>query len=137
MHKTPNRDRLNPDTCRLLALVKKPGTVNRAYQSEPEVTRAQVHAAVDGMVRAAGVDLVSRNEMGWFEDDLARALVSGRGLALAFELNGLLLRWQSLGLEANTIQLITRIVLDQVAGISLEAEDGAAAAAAPESAPGV
>ena len=42
MSKVPHRARLSPDMRRVLALVQKPGTVNRAYQLQPEVVRTQV-----------------------------------------------------------------------------------------------
>jgi len=63
------------------------------------------------------------DELRWLVDDVARALCAGQGEELAFELDGVLGKWLGFELEPNTVQLLLRILLREVAGIEVPTPD--------------
>jgi hypothetical protein len=60
-------------------------------------------------------------ELRWMVEDVARALVAGQGDVLAFALDGVMAKWMRFDPEPNTVQLLLRIVLREVAGIAVPA----------------
>jgi len=70
-------------------------------------------------VQSSGLQHVIVDELRWLVDDVARAFVTGQGEVLAFELDGVLGKWLGFDLEPNTVQLLLRILLREVAGITI------------------
>jgi hypothetical protein len=113
---------LNRETRALLEYVRRVRPANRAYGLPAEVAKAQAHAVVDRIVQSSGLAHVIVDELRWMVDDVARALCSGQGEELAFELDGVLGKWLRFDLEPNTVQLLLRILLREVAGIQTDPE---------------
>lgn len=113
---------LNRETRALLEYVRRVRPVNRAYGLSAEVVKAQAHAAVDRIVQSSGLKHVIVDELRWFIEDVAQALCFGQGEELAFELDGVLGKWLGFDLEPNTVQLLLRILLREVAGIVVTEE---------------
>ncbi|GEM_PF-2101331 len=110
---------LNRETRALLEYVRRVRPANKAYGLPAEVVKAQAHAVVDRIVASSGLAHVIVDELRWMVDDVARALCSGQGEELAFELDGVLGKWLGFDLEPNTVQLLLRILMREVAGISV------------------
>jgi hypothetical protein len=110
---------LNRETRALLEHIRRVRPANRVYGLPVEVAKAQAHAVVDRIVKSSGLKHVMVDELRWFIEDVAKALCFGQGEELAFELDGVLGKWLGFDLEPNTVQLLLRILLREVAGISV------------------
>lgn len=119
------RKGLNRETRALLEYVRRVRPANRAYGLPAEVAVIQAHSTVDRIVASSGLQHVIVDELRWMVDDVARALVAGQGEVLAFELDGVLGKWLGFDLEPNTVQLLLRILLREVAGIEVPTPDNA------------
>ena len=116
------RKGLNRETRALLEYVRRVRPANRAYGLPAEVAISQAHKTVDRVVASSGLAHVIVDELRWMVDDVARALCCGQGEELAFELDGVLGKWLRFDLEPNTVQLLLRILLREVAGIEVPEE---------------
>jgi hypothetical protein len=75
--------------------------------------------AVDRIMEASGIEHSMVEELRWMVEDVARALVAGKDEVLAFALEGVMAKWMRFDPEPNTVQLLLRIVLREVAGIEV------------------
>ena len=108
---------LNRETRALLEYIQRERPANLAYGKPAQTVIAQAHATIDRVIASSGLAHLVVDELHWFMDDLARALVAGQGEELVFELEGLLGKWLAYDLEPNTVQLLLRILLRNLAGI--------------------
>jgi len=107
------------DTRALLEYIRRERPANLAYGEPAQTVIAQAHATIDRVIASSGLAHLVVDELHWFMDDVARALVAGQGEELVFELEGLLGKWLAYDLEPNTVQLLLRILLRNLAGIAL------------------
>jgi hypothetical protein len=114
---------LNRESRALLEYVRRVRPANRVYGVPEETVVNQAHATVDRIVQSSGLAHIVVDELRWFTSDVARALANGQGEELSFELEGLLGKWLRYDLEPNTVQLLLRILLRQVAGIEMPTEE--------------
>jgi hypothetical protein len=110
---------LNRETRALLEYIRRERSANLAYGKSAQTVIAQAHATIDRVIASSGLAHLVVDELHWFMDDVARALVAGQGEELVFELEGLLGKWLACDLEPNTVQLLLRILLRNLAGIAL------------------
>ena len=108
---------LNRETRVLLEYIGRARPANRAYGLPVEVAKAQAHAALDRVVNSCGLNHCTVNGLRWFIEDAAQALCFGQGDTLVLELEGILHKWIVFNLESNTLQLLMRILLREMAGI--------------------
>jgi hypothetical protein len=113
---------LNRETRALLEYIQRERPANLAYGKPAQTVIVQAHATIDRVIASSGLAHLVVDELHWFMDDVARALVAGQGEELVFELEGLLGKWLAYDLEPNTVQLLLRILLRQVAGIEVPNE---------------
>ena len=125
---TTNRTGLNQETRTLLEYIRKASPANRVCGSPVQVVKAQAHAVLDRVVNSCGLDHSVVDELRWFMEDVAQALCFGQGELLAFELDGVMHKWLSYSLEPNTVQLLLRVLLHELAGIVVPAEPAKAEA---------
>lgn len=118
-----HRTGLNRETRELLEYVRRASPVNKACGLPVEVAKAQAHAAVDRVVEACRLEHPVEMELRWFVEDVAKALCAGQGEALALELGFILGRWQAYNLEPNTVQLLMKMILQEVSGIAVPEKD--------------
>ena len=114
---------LSRETRRLLAELCRAGKENRVFGMDPALVKQQAHACIDHVLERAGVGRVLAGEFRWYVDDVAAALCTDQGEALRFELDGVLAKWLGLSLEPNTLQLVLRILVRELAGTEVEAEN--------------
>ncbi len=113
---------LNQETLALLGYIRRARPVNLAHGLSTQVAIAKAHMTVDRILKAAGIEHSVAEGLRWMVEDVARALCDGEGEVLAFELNGVLAKWLRYDLEPNSTQLLLRVVLKDVAGISVPEE---------------
>jgi len=113
---------LNRETRALLEHIRRERPVNLVYGMPAQTVIAQAHATIDRVIASSGLAHLVVDELHWFMDDVARALCAGRGEELVFELEGLLGKWLAYDLEPNTVQLLLRILLRNLAGIAVPSE---------------
>ena len=113
------RKGLNRETRALLEYIRRMEPVNTAYGLPAQVAISKAHMAVDRIINASGIEHSMVEELRWMVEDVARALVAGRGEVLAFALDGVMAKWMRFDPEPNTVQLLLRIVLREVAGIEV------------------
>ena len=111
------RKGLNRETRALLEYIRRMEPVNTAYGLPAQVAISKAHMAVDRIINASGIEHSMVEELRWMVEDVARALVAGQGEVLAFALDGVMAKWMRFDPEPNTVQLLLRIVLREVAGI--------------------
>ena len=117
-----HRTGLNRETRVLLEYIGRARPANRAYGLPVEVAKAQAHAALDRVVNSCGLNHCTVNGLRWFIEDAAQALCFGQGDTLVLELEGILHKWIVFNMESNTLQLLMRILLREMAGIVVPAE---------------
>ncbi len=113
------RKGLNRETRALLEYIRRMAPVNTACGLSEQVAINKAHMAVDRVITASGIDHSMVEELRWMVEDVARALTCGQDEVLAFALDGVLVKWLKFDLEPNTVQLLLRIVLREVAGIEV------------------
>jgi len=118
------RPRFEPgrETRRLVAWVERNCIQARVYGADPDAVALKAQRVVGKVLRGARLGRAMENELGWFAADIGRALCYARGAGLAFELRQLLSRWLRLGLERRTVELLLRMVLEEVGGLEIGPE---------------
>ena len=119
MSATTSRVSPKGDTRRLLYFLKRDRVKSRIYGMPAEMAKEEGHRALDRVLAAGGMPKSLSTELRWFVGDVAAALAAGQGESLAFDLEGILAKWEHLGLEPNTMHLLLRIVCQDVGGIEL------------------
>ena len=113
------RKGLNRETRVLPEYIRRMEPVNTAYGLPAQVAISKAHMAVDRIMEASGIEHSMVEELRWMVEDVARALVAGKDEVLAFALEGVMAKWMRFDPEPNTVQLLLRIVLREVAGIEV------------------
>lgn len=80
----------------------------------PETCDALVLATTDSLLTGAALPLVVLNAYRWFCRELGRLLRTKCGEVLALNLELLLRKWLTFGLEPNTLQLLVSVVYNKL-----------------------
>ncbi|MEO0080953.1 MAG: hypothetical protein ABIL25_01510 [candidate division WOR-3 bacterium] len=91
---------------------KKPLSVHGLSRLQSERALRDI---ADPLLEGAGLRPAILNEYRWFVQELARLFRSLEGNDLAFYVEACLRKWQSLGLETRTMQLLVTMLFERLA----------------------
>ena len=98
--------RMNPDMVKLLDKMRSDDQPYPVYQQPPEEADSRVCAVGQSLVTDANLAFANRNQYMWYVRELARLFRTRYGRDLAFHLELVMRKWQSLGLSPNIMQVI-------------------------------
>jgi len=98
--------RMNPEMTKLLDQMRASDQPYPVYHQPPETADEQVCAVGQSLVTDANLQFATRNQYMWYVRELARLLRTRYGRDLAFHLELVMRKWQTLGLSPNIMQII-------------------------------
>ena len=98
--------RMNPDMVKLLDKMRSDDQPYPVYQQPPEEADSRVCAVGQSLVTDANLAFANRNQYMWYVRELARLFRTRYGRDLAFHLELVMRKWQTLGLSPNIMQVI-------------------------------
>ena len=98
--------RMNPDMVKLLDKMRTDDQPYPVYQQPVETADEQVCAIGRSLVTDANLPFATRNQYLWYVRELARLFRTRYGRDLAFHMELVMRKWQTLGLSPNIMQII-------------------------------
>ena len=98
----------------VLAEMRSPKVTTSLLGLGVEEANAKIRDVVEPLLAGAALPMVVMNQYRWFLQEMARQLRTRSGGELAFHAELILRKWQTLGLEPNTMQLLLSEVWQRV-----------------------
>jgi hypothetical protein len=95
-----------PEMARVLARIRAADRPNPLYGRSPAESEACLKQITDSLITGTGLGLCIQNEYRWFIREMSRLVRKDPGPELAFHLELLLSKWQSMGLERYIMEIL-------------------------------
>jgi hypothetical protein len=96
-----------PEMSRVLERIRAADKPNPLYGRRPEESEACLKQVTESLITGTGLGLCIQNEYRWFIREMSRLVRQDGGPELAFHLEMLLRKWQSMGLERYILEIMT------------------------------
>ncbi len=105
---------LSRNMSRVLSGVLSAKRPNPLFGLEPDKAESLLRGLTDRLMYNAGLSLMTLNQYRWFVRELGRIMRTDSGPELAVHLELALSKWQRLGLESNTLQLLVCTIFEKL-----------------------
>jgi hypothetical protein len=96
-----------PEMARVLARIRAADKPNPLYGRTPGESEACLKQVTEYLITGTGLGLCIQNEYRWFIREMSRLVRKDGGPELAFHIEMLLRKWQSMGLERYITEMLT------------------------------